>query len=280
MIHSIGIIYFHRDNTNLFCCDNRKGLVLRQMKVPPLKQPDELYGKTKVALLRRIEECVKAHVGRLPPESELARQLGVSRMLIRDIFGELESRGYISRKHGKGTVINTPVCLATPRIDEEISFVELIRERGMTPATHLKEERWVTGEETGLPRDVGLLEDGKPVLMLTRVVYGDNPPLIYNELFYRGDNLVYDYKKWEGYGALAPNEFLALFGRTQTNVTLAELDLWAADSTVARELGLEAGTGLFRMSDVRYNFDGGEISRGRTVFCPQVLPLKLVRRNR
>ena len=70
------------------------------MYLPQLSQPDELYGKTKVALLRRIADCVEAHVEKLPPESELAKQLGVSRVLIRDIFGELESRGYISRKQG------------------------------------------------------------------------------------------------------------------------------------------------------------------------------------
>ena len=250
------------------------------MYLPQLSQPDELYGKTKVALLRRIADCVEAHVEKLPPESELAKQLGVSRVLIRDIFGELESRGYISRKHGKGTVINTPVCLASPRIDEEISFVDLIQERGMTSSTHLRAERWVTAPETGLPPEAGLLEDGKPVLLFERIIYGDNIPLIYNELFYLGDNILYDYKKWDGYGALAPNEFLALFGKTQTNVTLAELDLWNADGRVAEALGVEQGTGLFRMNDVRYNFDGKEISRGRTVFCTQVLPLKLVRRNR
>ena len=249
------------------------------MYIPQLNQPDELYGKTKIALLRRIANCVEAHVEKLPPENELAKQLGVSRVLIRDIFGELESRGYISRKHGKGTVINTPVCLASPRIDEEISFVELLKERGMAPYTKLIRERWVAPEESGLPPETGLLEGGKPVLMFERVIYGDDIPLIYNELFYRGENIIYDYKKWEGYGALAPNEFLALFGRTQTNVTLAELDLWNVDERVAEILNVKEGTGLFGMNDVRYNFEGEEISRGRTVFCTQVLPLKLVRRN-
>ena len=250
------------------------------MYIAPLRQPDARYGKTKIALLRLIAQNVEDHVDRLPPEGELAKQFGVSRMLIRDIFGELESRGYISRKHGKGTVINTPVCLATPRIDEEISFVELIREKGMKPLTQLKHERWVSPEDTCLPADAGLLKDGKPVLMFERIIYGDDMPLIYNQLFYNGENIAYDYKKWEGYGALAPNEFLELFCKTQTNVTLAELDLYCAEGMVAKDLNMKEGTPLFRMNDVRYNFDGTEITRGCTIFCEQVLPLKLVRRNR
>ena len=142
------------------------------------------------------------------------------------------------------------------------------------------QERWVIPEESGLPTEIGLFEAGKPVVLFERVLYGDDVPLIYNELFYRGDNIIYDYKKWEDYGALPPNEFLALFGKTQTNVTLAELDLCTAGERAAELLGVTEGISLFRMSDVRYNFDGKEISRGRTVFCTQVLPLKLVRRNR
>ena len=71
----------------------------------------------------------------------------------------------------------------------------------------------------------------------------------------------------------------------ENGISEPDLDTLAAllrlyGASADRLLGLEPGTGLFRMSDVRYNFDGGEISRGRTVFCPQVLPLKLVRRNR
>lgn len=244
-----------------------------------MSQQDERYGKTKVTLLRRIAQDVEEHVGKLPPESELARQLGVSRVLVRDVLAELESRGYISRKHGKGTVINAPVCRATPRIDEEISFVELIESKGMRPRTELLGERWVSGAETGLPEDAELLRAGRPVLRLERLIYGDGEPLIYNELYYPGDNIIYDYRSWEGYGALAPNEFLELFCKTQSTVTLAELNLCQADAALAGRLRLDKGAVLFRMDDVRYNFEGGEVTRGRTAFCAGVLPLKLVRRG-
>jgi DNA-binding FadR family transcriptional regulator len=45
---------------------------------------------------------------RLPPEMELARQLGVSRGVIRELLRSLEDRGVISIRHGRGAWINPP----------------------------------------------------------------------------------------------------------------------------------------------------------------------------
>jgi GntR family transcriptional repressor for pyruvate dehydrogenase complex len=45
---------------------------------------------------------------RLPPEMELARQLGVSRGVIRELLRSLEDRGVIAIRHGRGAWINPP----------------------------------------------------------------------------------------------------------------------------------------------------------------------------
>lgn len=201
-----------------------------------MNAPDELYAKTKVALLHLISQNVEQGIERLPTEDELSKQLGVSRVLLRDVLGELQARGYIARKRGKGTVINTPVCLAQPRIDEEISFIELIRSKGMSPTVKLLEDRWVSGAESGLPEDAEIRQDGEQLLMEERLFFGDGVPLIHSKLLFKGSNIVYDYKKWSGYGELSPSEFLEIFCRVQATFTLVELDLRDADAEMAERL--------------------------------------------
>ena len=72
------------------------------MSLENMKTPDKAYAKTKVTVLRLIQQKLSAGEDRLPSGEEMARMCGVSLVLIRDVLGELESRGYVSRRRGKG----------------------------------------------------------------------------------------------------------------------------------------------------------------------------------
>lgn len=69
-----------------------------------LSLPDRLS----VDLERLILDGELAPGDRLPPERELAEHLGVSRVSIREALRELENRGLIDRKPGRGTVVLGP----------------------------------------------------------------------------------------------------------------------------------------------------------------------------
>lgn len=58
-----------------------------------------------VDLERLVLEGTLKPGDRLPPERELGELLGVSRTSIRDALHELESRGLVDRKPGRGTVV-------------------------------------------------------------------------------------------------------------------------------------------------------------------------------
>lgn len=58
-----------------------------------------------VDLERLILEGTLKPGDRLPPERELGEMLGVSRVSIREALHELESRGFIDRKPGRGTIV-------------------------------------------------------------------------------------------------------------------------------------------------------------------------------
>jgi GntR family transcriptional regulator, transcriptional repressor for pyruvate dehydrogenase complex len=58
-----------------------------------------------VVLERMIGDGSLARDERLPPERELAQQLGVSRTSLREALHELELKGLIDRRPGRGTVV-------------------------------------------------------------------------------------------------------------------------------------------------------------------------------
>ena len=75
--------------------------------------------------------------GRIPPETELAEALGVSRTTVRDALSRLEMEGTISRKQGAGTFVNNPVLQIRSRLDEIWSYEAMLLAHGLTPAARV-----------------------------------------------------------------------------------------------------------------------------------------------
>lgn len=69
-----------------------------------LSVPDRLS----VDLERLILEGELQPGEKLPPERDLAEHLGVSRVSVRDALRELENRGLVDRRPGRGTIVLSP----------------------------------------------------------------------------------------------------------------------------------------------------------------------------
>mgnify|MGYP000779297461 CR=1 FL=1 len=93
-------------------------------------------------LLTAMQVGEYAHCDRLPRESVLSEMLGISRTQLRDILASLDREGFITRRHGVGTIINRHVLGAPARMDIEVEFLDMIRQSGHTPGavsyTHLR----------------------------------------------------------------------------------------------------------------------------------------------
>ncbi len=85
-------------------------------------------------LLSAMRNGEYAHSERLPRESALAVTLGISRTQLRDVLASLEREGFITRRHGVGTIINRHVLDVQTRMDIEVEFLDMIRQNGFTAA--------------------------------------------------------------------------------------------------------------------------------------------------
>ena len=95
-----------------------------------------LYIRAEEALTALLESGPYQPGDQLPPEPDLAGQLGISRSTLREVMRTFEERALITRRQGVGTFINHPSPLIIESGLETLESVDtLVRRRGMTIQT-------------------------------------------------------------------------------------------------------------------------------------------------
>lgn len=134
-----------------------------------------------------LTEQVKAHLkerivgggfeaGRIPSETELATDLGVSRTTIRDALSRLEQEGSIYRKQGAGTFVNEPGLQIKSRLEEIWSYEEVLRDHGYTPSVRVGEIRTERADDqAAVELKIGT---GEPVVVIEKLFLENDLPVI------------------------------------------------------------------------------------------------------
>ena len=208
-------------------------------------------------LLQAMQTGEYAHSDRLPRESVLAEKLGISRTQLRDILASLEREGFITRRHGVGTLINRYVFNVPTRMDSEVEFSDMIRQSGRQPRVD-----YVHVEEDAASEKIAAqlhLNPGDPIVRVSRLVSADGVPAIYCEdvvekALAKGDYTIQDFK-------LPIFHFLQRFCGIYPYLDLTDVRPAAADAALAEIFQVPMGTPLLNMEEVDYDIDG------RPVFC-------------
>lgn len=87
--------------------------------------------------LTSIWQAAAVRGDRMPGEPKLANALSSSRPSIREALIRLEERGYIRRRQGADTVVNTSLLSIPSRFDERVETSEMIRAMGSEPAVEV-----------------------------------------------------------------------------------------------------------------------------------------------
>ena len=135
--------------------------------------PTPLWFQIATRLKDAIETGVFGPGDTLPSEAQLNRQFGVSRATSRSALNDLEARGYIVRRSGRGSIV------LRKRVDqpaEQMSgFSEDMRRRGLRPSYRLLK----LGREpaTGSVAEALEVRRGAKVFRSHRVLLADGEPI-------------------------------------------------------------------------------------------------------
>ena len=132
------------------------------------------YQQIEAQILALVEEGTLGAGDRLPPERDLAADLGVSRMTVRQAFDALARRGLVERGVGRGTFV------AAPKVDLDHStrvagFTEQMEAAGLEPMARILRSE-VVGAPPAVAAALGL-ERGERVSHVERVRSGGGVPL-------------------------------------------------------------------------------------------------------
>ncbi|HSV86743.1 MAG TPA: GntR family transcriptional regulator, partial [Levilinea sp.] len=99
-----------------------------------IERPVPIVEQVNRIIRERIQDGIYPHGGRLPSETDLAAEFGISRATLRLAMTPLVSDGVLLRKQGNGTYVNKRGWEVTSTLDRFWSFVRLIQDTGHVPA--------------------------------------------------------------------------------------------------------------------------------------------------
>ena len=210
-------------------------------------------------LLASMKSGEYASSERLPRESVLSERLGISRTQLRDILASLEREGFITRRHGVGTIINRHVLNVQTRMDIEVEFLDMIRQSGCKAAVAFVR----VSDGVADAKIAGQLQipEGTPIIRIARLCTADEKPAIYCEdviekAIAKGNYTLKDLK-------LPIFHFLQQFCGVNAYMDLTDVRPAVVDAALGEILQVPIGTPLLNMDEVDFDIEG------KPVFCSQ-----------
>ena len=131
-----------------------------------------LYQRVHHALRQAIKDNKLASGSALPPERDIAKDLGVSRITVRKALDALAEEGLVRRRHGAGTFVATRVEKSFSMLT---SFSEDMASRGLSVRSD-----WLRKAVGAVTPDESMvlgLSPGSAVLRFHRIRYADDVPM-------------------------------------------------------------------------------------------------------
>ena len=98
---------------------------------------------TYLAIKRRILDIFRSEKfenNKLPPESQLAKRLGISLVTLREALLMLALEGYITKRHGSGNYIHPS---ALDYENRSYYFMECLKRDGFEPSLEILEQTYI-----------------------------------------------------------------------------------------------------------------------------------------
>jgi GntR family transcriptional regulator len=213
--------------------------------------------------------------GRIPPETELATDLGVSRTTVRDALSRLEHEGAVLRRQGAGTFVNTAGLRIKTRLEEMWSYEEMLRDHGYTPRVEVIGVHRVPTDRH-IAEALGLAA-GDEVIAMEKVFYEDDVPVVLTSN--RVPSILIPDPIAEAEAAVPVFELLEARAGLQLAYYVSEIVPLTLDDRESDLLAVEEGTPAIGFDETGFAVDGTALVHARSIFRDDLVRLGVMRRR-
>jgi GntR family transcriptional regulator len=230
-----------------------------------------------------LTDQVKAHLkerivdrefdeGRIPSETELAAELGVSRTTIRDALSRLEQEGAIWRKQGSGTFVNEPGLQIKSRLEEMWAYEDVLEDHGYTPSVKvLRLDREAADPSVAAELEISA---GDPLILIEKLFLENKTPVVLTI------NRIPAALMEDGFDGVEPLfELLETHANRHLAYYLSDIVPVALAHEQARRLRVKAGTPAISFQEIGFDQDNTPVVKATSYFRDDLLRFRLIRRK-
>lgn len=238
----------------------------------PISRPEPVTQQVNTILRNRIRDNIYPPGSRLPSESYLCEEFGVSRATIRTALTHLAVDGLVIRKQGNGTFVNQRINGVQTNFGGLWEFGELIEKNGFSVS--IRSLSVLQRSATVMEAKELAIHSGDPVVELKRLFYADDFPAIY--VVNLIPTMLLDTAVDQINGNLSIREILRLYCNKKIAYALSEVGACLAGSGVAEILNLKPQIPLLKIHLCFYDINNHPIVSGESYYDDTILKLRLV----
>lgn len=223
-------------------------------------------------LLERIRDGTYPAGSRMPSESELSDELGVSRATVRTVLAKLAINGLIIRKQGDGTYVNARVREVNAHSGNLWDLCEIIASNGYKPSIQsLNIEKRPATEKEAV---VLAIEPGENLLFMRRLFLADGRPVIVANNVTPFSLLREPMDSIDG--TLHIRDILQRYCRQKIGFAITDIRSTVIEEKTLEYLGGKAGRTILELQVAFYAKDNLPLALGVNYFDDSILRLSLV----
>lgn len=195
---------------------------------------------------------------------------------MRDVLGELEAKGYVSRRRGAGTTINKHILEQRARLDIDYFYEDMIRRSGYQPSCSVKKLALIQDTTPNMRNWLGLKEN-EQLHLIKKVLSADGKPVMrvddyIPERYYDKDNIDIPLIEKSTFF------FVIKYCDEWLDTSISRVDTCLADEELAEDMQVEVGFPLLMLESVVYSIKQRPLVYSLEYINTRVMPFSIQKR--